>query len=99
MSGAMIAGNAAVAAHRANIANAIKACGVIVSVTPFEFVNILARMEDPLIVGATGGLFSAHYKYLTTYRGLTFYCKSSTPLDVPMGAEIVEANKISIPDL
>ena len=98
MSGVMVT-NTAAAAHRARVANAIKACGAIVSVAPFEFVKILARMEAPLIVGATGGLFSTHYKYLTTYRGLTFYCKSSTPLDVPSGAEIIDANKIVIPDL
>lgn len=93
MSAAAAAGAAAAAA----IANAIKASGVLVTVTPEDFANILRRIEQPLIVAAQGGFFSTNYKYLTSYKGLAFYTKSPTPLILPIGAEVVNAKGISIP--
>jgi hypothetical protein len=90
-------GAAAGAAVAAAIANAIKASGVLVTVSPEDFAAILRRTERPLVVSAQGGLFSTHYKYLTSYKGLAFYTKSPTPLILPMGAEVVNAKGISIP--
>ncbi|HEV7903984.1 MAG TPA: hypothetical protein VGO96_09095 [Pyrinomonadaceae bacterium] len=90
-------GAAAGAAVAAAIANAIKASGVLVTVTPEDFAAILRRTERPLVVAAQGGLFSTHYKYLTSYKGLAFYTKSPAPLMLPMGAEVVNAKSLSIP--
>lgn len=90
-------GAAAGAAVAAAIANAIKASGVLVTVTPEDFAAILRRTERPLIVAAQGGFFSTSYKYLTNYKGLAFYTKSPAPLVLPPGAEIVNAKGISIP--
>ena len=81
------------------VTNAIKACGTIVTVGPLEFSLILDKTEDPLVVWSEGGLFRKHFKYLTHYRGLAFYCKSPTPLEIPRGAEIIAARKMAIPDL
>jgi len=93
----MSAGAGAVAA--AAVANAIKASGVLVSVTPEDFAAILRRTERPLVVTSEGGFFSTSYKYLTSYKGLAFYAKSRVPLVLPAGAEIVRARGISIPQL
>ena len=90
-------GAAAGAAAAAAIANAIKASGVLVRVTPEDFAAILRRTERPLVVASQGGFFSTSYKYLTSYKGLAFYTKSRTPLVLPTGAEIVNAKGISIP--
>jgi hypothetical protein len=90
-------GAAAGAAVAAAIANAIKASGVLVSVTPEDFAAILRRTERPLIVATQGGFFSTSYKYLTSYKGFAFYTKSTAPLVLPGGAEIVNAKGISIP--
>ena len=90
-------GAAAGAAAAAAIANAIKASGVLVTVTPEDFAAILRRIERPLVVAAQGGFFSTSYKYLTSYKGLAFYTKSPAPLVLPPGAEIVNAKGISIP--
>jgi hypothetical protein len=30
---------------------------------------------DPLIVAATGGLFTKNYQFLMSYKGLTFFTK------------------------
>jgi len=90
-------GAAAGAAAAAAIANAIKASGVLVTVTPEDFTSILRRTERPLVVAAQGGFFSTHYKYLTSYKGLAFYTKSKTPLMLPTGTELVNAKGLSIP--
>lgn len=90
-------GAAAGAAVAAAIANAIKSSGVLVSVTPEDFAAIVRRTEKPLVVTAEGGIFSTHYKYLTSYKGLAFYTKSPAPLILPVDAEVVKAKSISIP--
>ncbi|HEX8131202.1 MAG TPA: hypothetical protein VF527_19035 [Pyrinomonadaceae bacterium] len=91
------AGGAAVAA--AAVANAIKASGVVVNVSPEDFAAILRRTERPLVVTSEGGFFSTSYKYLTSYKGLGFYTKSRVPLVLPSDAEVVRAQGISIPQL
>jgi hypothetical protein len=88
---------AAGAAAAAAAMEAIRASGVIVRVEPSSFGDILARMPAPLIVQATGGLFSTNYQYLTSYKGLAFFTKSSTPLPLPQSAEIVTAKSIMVP--
>ncbi|HLL77015.1 MAG TPA: hypothetical protein VK421_17300 [Pyrinomonadaceae bacterium] len=88
---------AAGGAAGAAIANAKRASGVVVNVTPENFSKIVARTERPLVVHATGGVFSTHYQYLTTYRGLAFYTKSRQPLQLPFGTELITAESIWIP--
>ena len=88
---------AAAAAAAAAIADAIKASGVLVRVAPEEFAKILARTNEPLIVIAEGGFFGTNYQYLMSYKGLAFFTKSSNILKLPDGAEVVNANRISIP--
>jgi len=90
-------GAAAGAVVAAAIANAIKASGVLVSVSPEDFAAIVRRTERPLVVVAKGGFFSTHYNYLTSYKGLAFYTKSPAPLMLPVDAEVIKAKGISIP--
>jgi hypothetical protein len=87
----------AAAAAAAAIANAIKASGVVVSVTPADFHAILRKIEKPLVVYAEGGFFSKNYQYLVTYKGFAFFTKSSEPLVLPTNIEIIVANRIWIP--
>jgi len=92
------AGGAAIAAAAA-IANAIKASGAIVKLEPQEFIRILNKAENPLIVYAYSKVFfSIKHKYLTSYRGLFFYAESSTPLSLPGRTEKVVAKNIWIPN-
>jgi hypothetical protein len=90
----MAAGAAAAAAA---IANATKASGVIVRVSAENFLAILTRIESPLVVHASGGIFSTKYQYLTSYKGLAFYTKSPAPIELPRGTELVRAQSIWIP--
>ena len=87
----------AVAGAAAAIANAIKASGVLIRVEPEEFSKLLSRAKDPLIVVAEGGIFGKNYKYLMSYKGLTFFTKSGAPLPLPDGAELVKAGRIWTP--
>ena len=88
---------AAAAVIAAAIANAVRASGVIVRMTPENVAVILGKIENPLVVHATGGVFKTHYQYLTTYKGLAFYTKSNEPLALPLGAEVVAAKNIWVP--
>lgn len=85
------------AAAAAAIAQAIKASGAIVRVESVDFETIISRTEKPLVACAQGGLMTTNYQYLTSYKGLVFFCKSSTPLTLPADAELIEAKKIWVP--
>ena len=87
----------AAASAVAATANAIKASGAIVRVEPFEFLNILSKIEYPLVVCSLGG-FLTSFKYLTSYKGLIFYAKSKEPLNIAEEIELIVAKKIWIPD-
>jgi hypothetical protein len=94
----MAAGGAGAAAAAAAIAQAIKASGVLVRLDPVEFMKIVGRLQDPLVVVATGGLFTKNYQYLMGYKGLAFYTKSAEPLQLPATAEVIAAKSIWTPN-
>ena len=93
----MSTAGASAGAAAAAIAQATKASGVIVRVEPDDFIAILERQKGPLVVHATGGFLSTNYQYLTSYKGLAFFCKSNMPISLPPGTELVVAAKIWIP--
>ena len=62
----------------AAMVNALKASGVIVSIRPEEFLALVQRMDEPLVVAAQGGILRKRYQYLTSYKGLAFFTKSPT---------------------
>jgi hypothetical protein len=86
-----------VAVQAAAIAQAIRASGVIVRVEPTEWLKILNRQDEPLVVQARGGLFRPSWRYLTSYKGLAFFTKSAEQLVLPGRAQIVSAASIWIP--
>ncbi len=85
------------AAAAAMIAQATKASGVIVRVEPDDFLAIIDWNEAPLAVHATGGFFGTTHQYLTSYRGLAFFTKSKAELKLSAHCQVVEAQKIWIP--
>ena len=88
------AGAAAVAAA---IAQAIRASGVLVRVSPEDFHQILRKADQPLVIYARGGLFSSNHQYLTSYKGFAFFTKSATEIILAPGTETIVAKKIWIP--
>jgi len=81
------------------LCNASKAYGTIVMLSPTDFLQIVTRQQSPLVVVAKkSDLFSTHYRYLTSYRGLAFYCRSRSELSLPSDSEVIWAAKINIPE-
>jgi hypothetical protein len=93
MSAAAAGGAAAAAA----IANAIKASGTLVRVSPEDFQRLLNKQSDALVVHTEGGVLRKNYQYLMGYRGLTFFTKSPEPLSIPRGTEVVLCQSIWMP--
>ncbi len=89
--------NGAAAGAAAAIAQAIKASGAIVRVESMDFMTILNKVENPLVVHSESKFISTKYHYLTSYKGLIFYTKSTTPLMLRPSAEIIRAKSIWIP--
>lgn len=85
------------AAHAAAILQAIKASGTLVRVEPADFARILSKQDVPLIVRARGGFFQSKWSYLTSYKGLAFFCRSAEPIPLPGRAELIDAAKIWTP--
>ena len=90
----MAAGAAAAAAA---IANAIKASGTLVRISPAAFQTILRKVENPLVIYAEGGLFSKNYQYIVSYKGFAFFTKSAQPILLPTGVETIVASRIWTP--
>lgn len=87
----------AAAAAAAAILQSISASGVLVRLEPGEFQRLLQKIEQPLIVTASGGVFSTKYQYLVSYRGLAFHTRSKQPIPLPVTAETVSSKKIWMP--
>lgn len=88
----------AAAAYRQTIANAVKASGAIIKVKPEEFTKVLYKLEAPLVVYSDRTFWGHKYRYLVGYKGLVFYCKSPTPLEMPATTEMIKAENIWIPN-
>ena len=90
-------GGTAAAAAAAAIAQVIKASGVIVKVDPSNFLRILDRQTEPLVVSAPAWFLGRKFRYLTSYKGLAFFVHSTTALKLPGTCEVIQAKKIWIP--
>jgi hypothetical protein len=84
-------------AATAAIANAIKASGLVVNISAADFMKILSKVENPLVIYSEGGFFSTKYRYLVSYKGFAFFTKSLTPILLPSQVEVIVTEKIWIP--
>ena len=89
---------ATAAVHAAALASAIKASGVVVKMDSRDFLTIVNRAEDLVVVVGQGGVFKKHFQYLTSYKGLAFFTTSPTPLMLPSRLDVVRAKTISVPE-
>lgn len=79
------------------IAKAIKASGVIVHVEPAEFSSIMRKMDQPLLVYSPPRMLTRRHQYLTSYKGLAFFTKSSEQIDLPRNVEVIVARSLWMP--
>jgi hypothetical protein len=91
------AGGAAAGGAGAAAIQAVRASGVVVTLEPGEFLKVLYRIEDPVVVVATQRFIGRRkYRYLTSWKGLAFTCSSPEPLE--LGAvEVISAEKLWTP--
>lgn len=89
--------NTATHAAGAAVAQAIKASGAIVKISPEGFKTLLQRASSPLVVVSHGGVFSKKFEYLMGYKGLVFHTSSREQMGFTSGVEMVEVEKIWIP--
>ena len=87
----------ATAAAAAARAQAIKASGAIVKVSPSDFQILISKVKEPLVVFSEGGLLKKNYQYLFGFKGLVFFTKSPTQINLPVGSETLHAQNIWIP--
>jgi hypothetical protein len=97
MSGAYAAIGASAATAAAAAMQATKASGVIVHVEPDEILKIVNRQPGSLVVRTSFGIFSTHYAYVVSYKGLAFYASGPDALTFPADTEIVDAKSIWVP--
>ncbi len=89
--------NTATHAATAAVAQAIKASGAIVKISPEGFKALLQRAKEPLVIVSQGGLISKKFEYLMGYKGLVFFTSSKEQFGFTSGVELVTAEKIWIP--
>ena len=81
----------------AAIANAIKASGAIVRLKEEDFIKVISRAENSVIIISKGGFIKKDFDYLTSYKGLIFYARTKNEINLPGNAEIISAQRIWIP--
>lgn len=82
----------------AAMANALKAMGAVVFVEPSVFLDIAGKTDKPVVVHSPSGFLTKH-KYLTSYKGFTFFTKSKEALLISGSVEMIESKKIAVPEL
>jgi len=84
-------------AGAAAVIQAIKASGAVVRLGPEDFLRLVNRNPNGLVVHARAGLFWNKHAYLMGYRGLAFYTRSPESIPLPSGCELVEARRLWMP--
>jgi hypothetical protein len=93
------AGGAAAAAAAARM-NATIAAGGMIRVDPEEFLRMVDRLAEPVIVhyrGIWAMFMSPAHHYIMPYKGLTVVTKSRDLLFLPKGVELIEAKSLYMP--
>jgi hypothetical protein len=85
------------AAAAAAIANAIKASGAIVRLKEEDFIKVISRTENPVIIVSKGGFMKKDFDYLTAYKGFIFHVRTKNEMNLPGDSEIISAKQIWIP--
>ncbi len=69
--------------------------GMGVRVKPEDFMKILSKSTEPLVVVSGEGFFTKIYKYATAYKGFVFFTESLDSLKMDSDVEIIYAQNLS----
>jgi hypothetical protein len=75
----------------------VKMNGVFVRLAPEDFQNLLNRNEGLAVVTTSTTFFGTTFTYVTSYKGLVFYCKTKAQLSIASRHETIVAQAISLP--
>jgi hypothetical protein len=73
--------------------NVFQACGCVAFLEREEFIDVLKRQEEPLLVCSLRGTLKNVYTYVTCYRGFLFAHRSKIPIPLE-GCELINAEEI-----
>lgn len=76
---------------------ALKMNGAFIKLTAEDFQNLLNRNENLAVVLSKASFFKTTYTYVTSHKGLIFYCKNDEQLSVPSKHELINSSSISLP--
>jgi hypothetical protein len=74
-----------------------KASGIVVHLEPKEFVSLIGRDSNNLVIVARAGIRRRKYQYLAWYKGIVFVAESNFPLHFPKTVEVINANRMWVP--
>lgn len=77
--------------------NALKMSGVFVKLDRSDFQNLLNRNENLAVVVYESNFFGTKFTYITSHKGLAFFCKTKEALSVPGRHEVFNAKSITLP--
>ncbi|WP_414529912.1 hypothetical protein [Nodularia chucula] len=59
-----------------------------------DFLSILAKIEQPLVIITSEGYFTKIYKYVTAYKGFVFFAESLDKLEFGSNIEVIYAQSL-----
>ncbi len=95
----MSAGATGATAAYVAIMEAKKAIGPIIHIENEDFLKLVNRGEEPLVVFNHGGVFRKVYSYLFSMKGFVFVTRSQKKLPLPGKAQVIKAQKLDLPNL
>lgn len=60
-----------------------------------DFLNILSKMEAPLVIVTSEGFFTKIYKYVTAYKGFVIFTESLDRLELGSNIEVIYAQSLA----
>lgn len=69
------------------------ASGCVVFLDREEFIDVLKRQEEPVVVCSLKGTFRNRHTYLTSYRGMLFAHRAKAPIELE-GYDLINAEEI-----
>jgi hypothetical protein len=69
--------------------------GTGVRVKSEDFLHIIEKSQDPLVIITAEGFFTKIYKYVTAYKGFVFFTESLDRFEFGGNVEVIQAQSIS----
>ena len=71
----------------------VTAGGCVIFLEREEFIEVLKRQEEPLVVCSLKGTLKNRHTYLTSYRGMLFAHRAKSPIELE-GYDLINAQEI-----